>query len=524
MFGLPNLTHHMSADHVVSPECGLSHVLSVQSPVLVARVEEVPDRFEPTMLSTVTNVIATEWGDPLLPARYQMALTLGSHIVLACFGMALPAMIFVLHRRGLNGDDDALELAHRWSKVAGVLFAIGAASGTILSFEMGLLWPGLMEQYGDVIGLAFALEAISFFTEAIFLGLYLYGWGRLPERLHSLMLLPIVGAGVVGSFFVVSVNAWMNNPTGFDLANGRVVNVDPVAAIFNDAVWVMFLHMFVAAYMVTGFMVASVYAAGILRGNRTRFSRIGIIVPLAFAGVAAMVQPVIGHFAGQSVADRQPIKLAAIEGLTTTETSVPLVLGGVYVDGELRGGITVPIEGLGSFLAQNDFDAELAGLDSVPPADRPPAAIVRLSFQVMVALGTALAALAVWAAIRWRRRRAAFDEGRAFLLALTAAGPASIIALETGWITTEVGRQPWVVDQLLRTADAVTDSEYILATFVGIVVVYGLIGVAGIALLRSMARRWAAGETDLASPYGPLQVDGLDGGAQSDDDMVVATR
>jgi len=461
------------------------------------------------MSSTATIVTAVEWSNPLLPARYQMALTLGTHIVLACFGMALPAMIFVLHRRGIRGDGDALELAQRWSKVAGVLFAIGAASGTVLSFEMGLLWPGLMEQFGDVIGLAFALEGISFFTEAIFLGLYLYGWGRLPDRLHSLMLLPIVGAGIVGSFFVVSVNAWMNNPTGFELANGRVTAVDPVAAIFNDAVFVMFLHMFVAAYMVTGFMVASVYAAGVLRGNRTRFSRLGIVVPLAFAAVAAIAQPAIGHFAGQRVADDQPIKLAAMEGLATTEKAVPLVLGGIYVDGELRGGITVPIDGLGSFLAQNDFDAELAGLDSVAPADRPPAGVVRLSFQIMVALGTALAALALWSAVRWRRQRTDFERSRPFLAALVAAGPASIIALETGWITTEVGRQPWVVDQLLRTTDAVTNSSFIWITFIGIVVVYGLIGVAGIALLRSMAKRWAAGETDLASPYGPIQVESV---------------
>ncbi len=459
-------------------------------------------------LATLSTVAAdTIWSDPLLPARYQMALTLGTHIVLACFGMALPAMIFVLHRRGLRGDGDALELARRWSKVAGVLFAIGAASGTILSFEMGLLWPGLMERYGDVIGLAFALEGISFFTEAIFLGLYLYGWDRLPGRLHSFMLLPIVAAGVVGSFFVVSVNAWMNDPTGFALEGDRVVDVDPVAAIFNDSAFVMFLHMFVAAYMVTGFMVASVHATGILRGNRTRYSHMGITVPLAFAAVAAMMQPAIGHFAGQRVADRQPVKLAAMEGLNTTESSAPLVVGGLYLDGELRGGITLPVEGLASFLAQNDFDAEIVGLDSVPPEDRPPVGIVRLSFQIMVALGTALAALAVWAALRWWRNRDHFIDSRPFLLALAASGPAAIVALETGWVTTEVGRQPWVVDQLMRTTDAVTDSGYIWATFGGVVIVYTLVGVAGIALLRSMAQRWADGETNLASPYGPMRSD-----------------
>ena len=247
-----------------------------------------------------------------------MALSLGWHIILACFGMAFPAMIFAVHRKGLHGDDVALELAKRWSKVAGVLFAIGAVSGTILSFELGLLWPGLMGTYGDVVGLAFALEGISFFTEAIFLGIYVYGWGRIPGRAHILMLVPIMAAGLVGSFMVVSVNAWMNAPSGFRLDDGVPVDIDPVAAILNSAAPLQFLHMYLAGVMVVGFSVTGVYAMGWLRGRHDRLHYLGLIVPLAFVAIATPLQPVVGHFAGQRLADEQPIKLAAMEGLART--------------------------------------------------------------------------------------------------------------------------------------------------------------------------------------------------------------
>lgn len=455
--------------------------------------------------------------DALLPARNQMALSLGWHIIIACFGMALPAMIFVLHRRGLRGDADALELAKRWSKVGAVLFAVGAVSGTILSFELGLLWPGLMEQFGDVVGLAFALEGLSFFLEAIFLGIYVYGWGRLPGRVHSLMLLPIMAAGVIGSFMVVSVNAWMNAPTGFTVVDGEVVDVDPLAAIFNDHVWHQAAHMYLGAVMVVGFTMAAVYAVRMLQGQRDRLHRLGAIVPLCFAAVATPIQPVVGHFAGQQVADSQPLKLAAIEGLATTESRAPLVIGGLFIDGELRGGIEVPIPGLLSFLAQNDVDAEVIGLDAVPPDERPPVGIVHLAYTLMIGIGSALVGLVAWGAWRYRRARReqlrstgdlrgvwirVFDN-RWFLRALVVAGPAAIVALETGWITTEVGRQPWIVQGVLRTEDAVTDAGYIWITLSVLVVVYGLMTFGTLATIASMSRRWAAGEKDLATPYGP---------------------
>ena len=308
-------------------------------------------------------LLAAEEPSSLLAARWQMALSLGWHIVLACFGVALPAMIWVVHRRGLRDDDAvALDLAKRWSKVAAVLFAIGAVSGTILSFEMGLLWPELMRTYGDVLGLPFALEGIAFFIEAIFIGIYLYGWGRLPGRVHLLVLVPIAVSGVVGTFCVIAVNAWMNTPSGFRIVDGQVTDVDPWAAMFNPGVWVQFTHMWVATIMVTGFLTASVYAVGLLRHRDDAHHRLGFTVPFVFAAVAALLQPLVGHLAGARLADAQPSKLAAMELATVTEQPAPLAVGGVIIDGERRYALEIPW--LGSLISRASTDRPVVGFDA----------------------------------------------------------------------------------------------------------------------------------------------------------------
>ena len=444
----------------------------------------------------------------LLPARNQMALSLGWHIILACFGVAFPSMIFVVHWRGVfRGDTVALELAKRWSKVSAVLFAIGAVSGTVLSFEMGLLWPGLMGKYGDVLGLPFAFEGLSFFVEAIFLGIYLYGWGRMPPRIHLLMLVPMACAGVIGTFCVIAVNAWMNNPTGFRLtAAGEIVDVDPWKAMFNDGVWLMFAHMWVGAFVVVGFTVAGVYAAGMLRGRRDRHHRLGFLVPFVFATVFALAQPLVGHVLGLRVAESQPAKLAAFELAEETEQPAPLRLGGIMIDGEVRYSIDIPK--IGSLIARNSFDKPVPGLDQVPEDDRPPVNITHWAFQSMVGIGSLLAVsvLLFWF-VRWRGRD--LLQNRWFLRYAVAAGPLAMIALEAGWIATEVGRQPWVVWQVLRTEDAVTDNPWIWWSLAGTVVVYLGMTVGAYVVLRSMARRWRAGELDLPSPYGPESAEGV---------------
>lgn len=450
----------------------------------------------------LTAILAAADPEGLLPARQQMAFSLGWHIVLACFGVAFPAMIFVVHRRGVRrGDEVALGLARRWSKVAAVLFAIGAVSGTILSFEMGMLWPGLMGPYGDVIGLPFALEGIAFFTEAIFIGIYLYGWDRLSPKVHYRLLVPIAAAGVMGTFCILAVNAWMNDPAGFTLVDGRATDVDPWRAMFNDAVLMEFLHMWLAAFMLVGFAVAAVYAVGMLRGRQDRHHRLGFLVPFAFASAAAVVQPFGGHLLGQQVAHRQPVKLAAFELATETERRAPLRIGGLLVDGEARYAIEIPR--VGSLLATNSFDGEVAGLEEVPPGDRPPVNATHLAFQTMVAIGTAAMAFVL---AFWLLRRLGRDPLRSRLvLRLTVLfGVLGVVAVEAGWVATEVGRQPWTVQGILRTRDAASANSGLWLTFAVIVVVYLGLTIAAVAVLRSMAARWREGEAiDLPTPYGP---------------------
>jgi cytochrome d ubiquinol oxidase subunit I len=455
----------------------------------------------PDLLHLATELTAAEPAG-LLPARQQMALSLGWHIILACFGVAFPAMIFVMHLRGIRRDDPvALGLARRWAKVSAVLFAIGAVSGTVLSFEMGVLWPGLMGTYGDVLGLPFAFEGLAFFLEAIFLGIYLYGWGRMPPRRHLLMVVPMACTGVIGTYCVLAVNAWMNAPTGFRLVDGEVTDVEPWAAMFNGQAFWQFLHMWVAAYMVVGFSIAGVYAVGMLRGRRDEHHRLGFLVPFVFATVAALAQPFVGHLLGEGLAERQPAKLAAFElAETTTEGASPLRIGGFYVDGEVKGAIDIPV--LGSVIAQNSFQEPVPGLDTIPEEDRPPVNITRWAFQTMVGLGTLFALLVTvfWVA-RWRGRD--LLQRRWFLRTMAAVGPLAVVAMEAGWIATEVGRQPWIVYGVMRTQDAAGDYSGLWWLLGITAVVYTGMTAGAVVVLRSMARRWRAGEEDLPSPYGP---------------------
>ncbi|MFC6878970.1 MULTISPECIES: cytochrome ubiquinol oxidase subunit I [Actinomadura] len=446
----------------------------------------------------IVGVLATATDANLGAARMQMALSLGWHIVLACLGVGMPAITLLTEWRGhRTGDVHYRLLARRWGRAMGVLFAVGAVSGTILSFEMGLLWPGLMGTYGQVIGLPFSLEGIAFFIEAIFLGIYLYAWDRLPPVPHLLSGLPIVVAGVASAFFVVTANAWMQQPTGFDTANGKVVSVDPWAAMFNPATPPQTVHMVLAAFMVAGFGMASVYAVAMLRGRRDRYHRLGFLVPFAVAAAITPVQIAVGDWAAHFVADRQPVKLAAMEGVFETERAVPLHLGGVAIDGELRYAVPVP-NGL-SLLAHWDPQAEITGLNGTPPADRPPVNAVHWAFQIMVGLGFALLALAAWAALGWWRRRA-LPRSAWFLRAASVSGVAAVLALEAGWTVTEVGRQPWIVYGELRTADAVNPAPGLVWGFVLVSVVYVVLTVASVYVLRRLAR-------DVPVPVAPQEAD-----------------
>jgi cytochrome d ubiquinol oxidase subunit I len=425
----------------------------------------------------------------LLAAREQMALTLGVHIILVPFGVALPVIVLMAHYRALrHGDDVAMLLARRWSKVMAVLFAVGAVTGTVLSFEMGLLWPGLFDRFGAVIGVPFAIEGLAFFVEAIFVGVYLYGWQRMRPWAHFATGLPIVVSGVIGTVAIVSANAWMNHPSGFSIdASGKVVNIDPLRAMFNRATAYEVPHMLLASYMVAGFVVASVYAVGMLRHRHNRYHRLGFTLAFTVAAVAAPLQVLVGDVAARGVFKDQPSKFAAMELTTSTGPDQAMHLGGVLVDGKVVGALSIP--GVDSVMAGLDRSTVITGLDRIPTADQPPVNIVHVAFQVMVAIGTALVGLSAWFAWSWWRRRR-MPASRWFLRAAAAAGAASVTALEAGWITTEVGRQPWIAYKVLRTRDAVTNAGGVWVSYGAVVVLYTALVVSTIAVLRAMARRW----------------------------------
>jgi cytochrome d ubiquinol oxidase subunit I len=422
----------------------------------------------------------------LAAARTQMALSLGWHIIMACLGVGMPALLLFAEWRGMRtGDDVYLRLARRWAKAVGVLFAVGAVSGTILSFEMGLLWPGLMGVYGEVVGLPFALEGIAFFIEAIFLGIYLYAWDRISPRAHLLSGLPVAVAGVASAFFIVSANAWMNQPRGFDLVNGRITNVSPWGAMFNPATPPQTLHMIVAAFMVSGFATASVYAVGLLRGRRDRYHRLGFLVPFTPVAVLTPVQIMLGDYAARFLSQYQPAKLAAMEGLYRTGPNAPLTLGGVFLDGRMRYGIEIP--NALSLLVGYRPSAVVQGLDRTPLADRPPVTPVHLAFDTMVGIGFLLLLLSAWLALAWWRRRD-LPHSPWFLRVAAASGVLASIAVEAGWVVTELGRQPWVVYGKLRTSQAVNPAPGLWVGFVLLVLVYVILTIATVYVLRHMTR------------------------------------
>jgi cytochrome bd ubiquinol oxidase subunit I len=434
-----------------------------------------------------TLALAPVHQDYLLEARQMQALSFAVHIPLVCFGVAFPAMLMFVEWLYLRtGDELYRVLAKRWTKIMVALFAVGVITGTILSFEMGLLWPNFMATFGSVFGLGFAVEGFSFFVEAIFIGIYVYGWDRLSPRAHFASGIPIVISGFTGSLMVISVNAWMNHPSGFRLSGGEAVDVHPVAALFgNSYLWHELVHMYVAAYIVVGFLVAGAYAFGRLRGRWGRYERTALAIPLTVAALAAPVQVLIGDWNGREVADAQPTKLAAIEGLPDTRSGASLHLLGWYTDEQVKYGVAIPK--LLSLLAFHDPNATVQGLDAVPENDRPPVNVVRVAFQTMVGIGTLLATIgAVFLVVRVRRKR--LPESTWFYRALVIAGPLSVVALICGWVTTEVGRQPWVVYDVMRTSEAVTGAGGIPVGYATLALVYVGVGIGVAWILRRLAR------------------------------------
>jgi cytochrome d ubiquinol oxidase subunit I len=446
---------------------------------------------------------------PLTAARVQMELSLGFHMLFAAVGMAMPVMMLIAERRWITqADPDGLALARKWSKLTAVVFAIGAVSGTALSFELGLLWPRFMAFAGPFIGPAFALEGYAFFIEAIFLGLYLYGWDRLAPRTHWLCGWAVAVSGTLSGILVLSTNAWMQDPVGFTLApDGQAVDIDPLAALFNPAWPLMAAHSTLSTYQAVGFAAAGTYAWALLRNRRPgreRYHRLALAIAVATATPAAIAQPLLGDLLARRAHERQPAKLAAMEGQFVTERRAPLRIGGIP-DTEAR--VTrhaIEIPGGLSFLAAHDVNAEVVGLDRFPRDEWPNVVVTHVAFQIMAGCGMLMFAVASWYwGARFRQRRAGFEAmlPRGLLRILVLCTPLGYVALEAGWVVTEVGRQPWVIYSVMRTADGVTP----VASVGGSLLLFALLYAGLLLILLFFLRRLAGQDEDAgrrASPRG----------------------
>ncbi len=423
--------------------------------------------------------------DDLFAARSQMAMSLAFHIVFAVVGMAMPMLMVLAEAMYLRTKDDSwLELAKRWSKGTAVMFAVGAVSGTVLSFELGLLWPDFMERAGPLVGLPFSMEGFAFFLEAIFLGVYLYGWKKVPPKLHLAAGIGVLLSGVSSAVFVVSANGWMNTPVGFTLEHGTLVDIRPWEAMFNPAFPTQALHMVIAAFATVGFAVAGIHALMIVRGDQSTFHKRALGIAMVVGGVAAFLQPLSGDLSAKHVAHHQPVKLAAMEAHWETESWAPLRIGGIPDEQAETTSYSIDIPGGLSFLSFMDPTAEVRGLKEFPREDRPPVTVVHIAFQVMVGCGMAMMGVAVLFGWRWWRGGKQVPTDPTTLKVLVAASPLGLIALEAGWTVTEVGRQPWIIHGVLRTADAVTPMPHLAVPFLAFSALYLMLGIVTVTLLH----------------------------------------
>ncbi len=435
--------------------------------------------------------------DDLLAARSQMAMSLAFHIVFAAIGIAMPLLMIIAEWKWLRSKDEIyLTLAQRWAKGTAILFAVGAVSGTVLSFELGLLWPRFMGYAGSIIGMPFSLEGFAFFTEAIFLGIYLYGWKRVPPRAHLFAGAMVAISGALSGIFVVIANAWMNAPTGFRLVNGQPVDIDPIAAMLNPAALPQTIHMTLAAYAATGFVVAGIHAFMLRRDPINRFHKAALAIALLVGGVSAILQPLSGDFLAKTVAVTQPVKLAAFEGHFETEQGASFRIGGLPDEEARVTRYSIEIPYALSILAYGDPNAVVKGLNDFPADQHPPVAIVHIAFQIMVACGVAMMLISLWGAWRFLRGRRKPQSGaiqnwlesKWFLRTLIAAAPLGFIAIETGWIVTEVGRQPWIIYGVMRTSEAVTPMPGLIVPFITFTVLYIFLALVTVwLLLRQVA-------------------------------------
>ncbi|KJD34619.1 cytochrome BD ubiquinol oxidase subunit I [Tamlana nanhaiensis] len=421
--------------------------------------------------------------DNLDAARLQMAFTLIFHIVFACVGMVMPFFMIVAHKKWLNTRNPVyLTLTKSWQRGVAIFFVTGAVSGTALSFELGLLWPEFMKYAGPIIGMPFSLEGAAFFIEAIALGFYLYGWNKLPEKFHWFTGVIIGISGVASGILVVAANGWMNAPSGFDYIDGKFLNIDPIKAFLNDAWFTQALHMVLAAFTATGFAVAGIHAFQIYKKRQVELHKKAFKIAITFAAVAAILQPISGDLSAKDIAKRQPVKLAAMEAHFETEKGAPLFIGGIVDEENQEVSYKIEIPKALSFLAFGDFDAEVKGLNEFPKENHPNVAMVHYAFQIMVGIGTLLMFAGIIFFVSLKKK--AWWQKNAFWLAFVLLAPLGFIALEAGWIVTEVGRQPWIIHNIMRTKDAVTPMPGMIYSFYTYVVLYTILTIAVTWLMR----------------------------------------
>lgn len=425
--------------------------------------------------------------DDLIAARLQMAVSLGFHIIYACIGMVMPFFMAVSHFRWLRtGDPVYKDLTIAWSRGVAIFFATGAVSGTVLSFELGLLWPEFMKHAGPIFGMPFSLEGTAFFIEAIALGFFLYGWNRLHPWFHWFTGVVVGISGLASGILVVAANAWMNSPAGFDYVNGEYINIDPIKAMFNDAWFFQALHMTLAAFASTGFAVAGVHAVMLYKRRNTTFHLRAFRIAIAFGAVAAVLQPISGDFSAKDVARRQPAKLAAMEAHFHTEKAASLVIGGIPDEKNQKVDYAIRIPGMLSFLVHGNLHGEVKGLDAIPADQHPPVLITHIAFQVMVGMGVLMLALSILYFISLKKKN--WLDKKWYLLLFAAATPAGFIAVEAGWTVTEVGRQPWILHGIMKTSEALTPMPGIRYSFYIFTALYIFLSFLVLFLLRRQIR------------------------------------
>jgi cytochrome d ubiquinol oxidase subunit I len=421
--------------------------------------------------------------DDFLAARAQMALSLGFHIIYACIGMVMPFFMAISHYKWLRTKNIAYKnITKAWSKGVAIFFATGAVSGTMLSFELGLLWPGFMKHAGPIFGMPFSLEGTAFFIEAIALGFFLYGWDKFNPWFHWFTGVIVGVSGLASGILVVAANAWMNSPAGFDYVNGEYINIDPIKAMFNDAWFFQALHMTIAAFAATGFAVAGVHALMIIRGRHVIFHARAFRIAVLFGAIASVLQPISGDFSAKDVARRQPAKLAGMEAHFHTQKKAPLIIGGIPDETNKRVEYAIELPGMLSFLAHGNFDQEVIGLDQIPIENHPPVSVTHYAFQIMVAIGVFLMVLSFIYFISLRKK--SWLQKKWFLKLFVFATPLGFIAVEAGWTVTEVGRQPWIINGVMRTVDAVTPMPGIVYSFYLFTAIYVSLSVAVVFLLK----------------------------------------